>query len=74
MGLALGIITALVNFGCMVVPIIIISIKNYMGGVEWIIYQLIFIVSIGMIYMILAQIEDSKNEGKKLKYIYFKWA
>ena len=63
MGLALGLITALVNFGCMITPILIISVKNYMGGVEYIIFQLLFVVLIGMYFMARASFEDAKNEG-----------
>jgi hypothetical protein len=38
MGLALGLITALVNFGCMVAPIIIVAIKNYYNNIDYIIF------------------------------------
>jgi hypothetical protein len=38
MGLALGLITAMVNFGCMICPIIITSIKNNFNNINYIIF------------------------------------
>jgi hypothetical protein len=33
MGLALGLVVCLVNFGCTVAPVVITIIKNYLGGI-----------------------------------------
>ncbi len=63
MGLALGIVVSLVNFGCTVVPIIVTTVKNHMGGVEYIIYQLIFIAFVGLYFMFSAFYEDIRNKG-----------